>query len=366
MEKRKALWPVLALVIVLLPPVLPDALGARRGRDREADDDAADVMIHVIADDFFQLYVNGRRIGQNREIGHAHDVFHFSTTLGRGDVIGVDVQNGGGPAGLYVFVQHGDDHLSFGTDGTWQYAKSDHVAWARADNAAEGWEPCSVVVQDAILQQAPDPVRAKVIWGSGDYCLIRKIVDFEGAAPGAQGASRRLSAPAAMSRHNVDRARFLRQNAMTIEKGMRRGDVTQLLGDPDVEMGFTGTAAQRRQCLYCEYDVVVSVWIDNAVVRTVKVLDVTPRMIEYEKMHPDEPFFFGGMRNVRKGLSAEAVLQELGKPTLVRHRNRNFRHFTFLFYESHGHRCEIKFENGIVDTVRTEIEDRPSEQDENY
>lgn len=363
MEERNGLCTALALGLLLLLSLSPDAFGARRRRDRDADEEPADVMIHVIADDFFQLYINGRKIGQNRKLGRANDVFRFNTTLRHGDVIGVDVQNGGGPAGLYVFVQHQDPLRSFGTDASWQYADREDVDWARALDNRYGWQPCSVIAQNAIIGRAPDPARAKVIWGSGDYCLIRRIVDFEGGT-GAAGASTPLPAAGRISRHDLNRARMLRGNARKIEKGMRLGGVTQLLGAPDVEMGFTGTAAQRRQCLYFEYDVVVSVWIDNAVVRSWKVLDVAPRVIEYEKMHPDEPRFFGGMRNLRKGLSAEAVLQELGKPTSVRHRNRNFRHFTFLLYESHGHRCEIKFENGIVDTVRTEIEDRPSEGNE--
>ena len=334
-----------ALLAIAFPPQ------SEAAKQKGNKDDAKNVTIHVICDDFFKLYVNGKWIGQNRISGRWLDAFSFSTQLSDGDVIGVDAQDAFGNRGLYVFVEADDDRSSFGSDATWEYAESPHINWERALNERHGWKPCNVIENEALLKNAPDRERALVIWGDKSYCLVRKIVDFE--QTGVQRAPR----PSARQSASAARARMLRANGEKITEGMRLADVKQLVGAPDVEMGFTGSAAQRRQCLYCEGPVLLSVWIENALVRRVRMVEVDPEAYEHTRATPDEPALFAGLRKVRKGLGADTVLQHLGKPASVRQVNRNFRHQT-----SHGHRCRIWFENGVVVSVRTDIDESRTEE----
>ncbi len=107
-----------------------------------------EATVTITADDQYELYVNGRRVGQGASIRQM-EKYDITRLLGRGrNVIAVRATNvAQGPAALVarVFVKSLDaDWLSFSSDETWRSALEVVPGWQSATYNDAHWKPVQV------------------------------------------------------------------------------------------------------------------------------------------------------------------------------------------------------------------------------
>jgi hypothetical protein len=115
----------------------------------------------VTADNYFTLYVNGRRVGgtvprAGSDLGW-QDVHHYSlqAILMRGrNIIAIEARNAGGPAGAVAMLRwrSGSQTSELVTDGHWRVKESPAAGWERSDADDTSWPAATLI---AALGEGP-------------------------------------------------------------------------------------------------------------------------------------------------------------------------------------------------------------------
>jgi alpha-L-rhamnosidase len=103
--------------------------------------------VKVTADDAFELFVNGEKVGSGTGWNVAN-VFDLKDRLKPGrNVVAAVVTNATGPGGLIAGfrVSSGDKSLELKTDASWRVSLTGAEGWTAVEFSEAGWEPAAVV-----------------------------------------------------------------------------------------------------------------------------------------------------------------------------------------------------------------------------
>ncbi len=105
-----------------------------------------EASISLTADNSFTVWVNGQRIGEGNDWANLVE-FSLTKSLLPGDnVIAVEANNEGGPAGLVVHLKSkGKMGLSVVSDGTWKASDKASPGWQKLDFKDAGWKSALVL-----------------------------------------------------------------------------------------------------------------------------------------------------------------------------------------------------------------------------
>jgi hypothetical protein len=125
---------------------------------------AGPVLLNVVCDDAGAVFLNGQPIIHPRWDVQPRRVYAVDVRdkLRPGaNVLAVEAENTGGPAGLFVQLQAAAAAPLAVTDGGWRYQAQKAANWEKPEFAEEGWSP----VKDlGPYRPAPNPAWANLLW----------------------------------------------------------------------------------------------------------------------------------------------------------------------------------------------------------